>query len=446
MKKNIIELSKNREEQEQKLECLKKECIRKEQEYLIKEKQIATYLECKKTFFGKVTYFFKSKKLKKDLKHNLKDDKKENKNETKEATKNTEIKFLNKEYYTIEDIIKICKELDEALQVEKNLKLDTDAVERKIQSLSKKIENANLYIEEIDKHEKSIFEFWKFANKDEQALLQEATNEAIQQDKKLEKVFDYEEDIEEIGNIIDKNQRRILEKDETDAIYISTTELLSVLNDYENDKLFAKSLEDIKNEAENTRILFNQENFDLFGNVEGDNTKIQLLGGKKHRESKKDKLRILDVNKNLNLEEYKDKMLEILNNIYKSFEKCGSTISLPIYYATTDKLTETPMQVFSIKPEEAIKENSEEKELNLYRLNVKENMPVIYFTNAIYYDNNNKTLPLGMDVSKKCLIKLSDFELELINKDDFRIAKLEDDFKAGTIKINVFEYDIKRKC
>lgn len=446
IKKQIFELAEQKEKQEKYLEKLKDECTKKEQEYLIKEKQIATYLECRKTFFGKVTYFFKSKKLKKDLKHNKNEEQKENEVEQQEVASNREIEFSNKEYYTIEDIIKISKELDDALQVEKNLKLDTDAQERKVQSIAKKIENANLYIEEIDKHEKSIFEFWKFANKDEQALLQEATNIDIKQDKKMEKVFDYEDDIEEIGTLIDKKQRSCLKKEETDAIYIATTELLDVLNNYENDKLFAKSLEDIKKEAENARVLFNQENFDLFGNVEQDSTKIQLIGGKKHREAKKDKLKILEVNKNLSLEEYKDKMLEILNNIYKAFEKCTSSVSIPIYYATADDFSEVPMQVFSIKPEEAMEQYSEEKELNLYRLNVKENMPVIYFTNSIYYDNYNKTLPLGMEVSKKCLIKLSDYDLELKNKEDFRITKLEDDFKAGTIKINVFEYDIKKRC
>jgi hypothetical protein len=170
-----------------------------------------------------------------------------------------------------------------------------------------------------------------------------------------------------------------------------------------------------------------------------------MLGKNKHRELQKDKLKILDINKNITLEEYKDEMLEILNNIYTSFEKCKSSISLPVYYSTIDKLEETPMQIFSIEPEEAIEDNPDEKELNLYRLNIKENMPVIYFTNAIYYDNYNKTLPLGMDVTKKCLVKLSDLDLELVNKVDFRITKLEDDFKAGTVKINVFEYDIKNK-
>ena len=42
-----------------KLDVLKKESKALEDEYMAKEKQITTFLECKKTFFGKVKYFFK---------------------------------------------------------------------------------------------------------------------------------------------------------------------------------------------------------------------------------------------------------------------------------------------------------------------------------------------------------------------------------------------------
>ena len=37
----------------------KPKSVKLEKEYLEKEKTISTYLECKKTFFGKVKYFFK---------------------------------------------------------------------------------------------------------------------------------------------------------------------------------------------------------------------------------------------------------------------------------------------------------------------------------------------------------------------------------------------------
>lgn len=48
--------------QKQELKSLKEVAKQKENEYLDKQRQIALYLECKKTFFGKVKYFFKHKK------------------------------------------------------------------------------------------------------------------------------------------------------------------------------------------------------------------------------------------------------------------------------------------------------------------------------------------------------------------------------------------------
>lgn len=446
MQKQIEENIKDSKKLQLELEKLKKEGSKKEQEYFIKEKQIATYLECKKTFFGKVKFFFKSKKIQKELNKNIKEEEIQENIEqiSKEETK--EIEFVQKEYYTIEDIIKICKDLDAILQNIKNLKLDTEAQERKIKAISKKIENATLYIEEIDKHEKNIFEFWKFANKDEQNLLQEGIGEENEvQDKKLEKVFDYNEDFKEIGILIDKKQRSNLTKQETDAIFIATTELLKVLNDCNNKDLLEESLKELKKQAEEERILFDTENFDLFGNVMGDNTKVQVLSGKKHRENMKDKLKILDVTKNLNLEEYQDKMLNILNNIYEVLNKSSSPISVPIYYVGDKDLEENAMQVFCINPEEMLKENINEKELNLYKLDIKENMTIVYFTNSIYYDNNNRTLPVGMDITSKCLIKLSDYETILKEKDEFRVANIKDELKVNTIKINVYEYDLRKK-
>ena len=54
--------NKDMEEIEESLTKLKEEVKEKEDEYLQKQKEISTYLECKKTFIGKVKYFFKSDK------------------------------------------------------------------------------------------------------------------------------------------------------------------------------------------------------------------------------------------------------------------------------------------------------------------------------------------------------------------------------------------------
>ena len=44
--------------------------------------------------------------------------------------------------------------------------MDIHALEASVDRLTKKIENAKKYIEEIEEHKKSIFEFWSFVNKD----------------------------------------------------------------------------------------------------------------------------------------------------------------------------------------------------------------------------------------------------------------------------------------
>ena len=45
--------------------------------------------------------------------------------------------------------------------------MDNSALELKNVNLERKIKNANIYLNEIELHKKSIFEFWKFTNKDE---------------------------------------------------------------------------------------------------------------------------------------------------------------------------------------------------------------------------------------------------------------------------------------
>ena len=108
--------------------------------------------------------------------------------------------------------------------------MDINALKLKTKNTAKKIENATKFIEEIDSHKKSIFEFWKYSNKDEMAVLPEGEQEEINIIKKIEKVFDYSQDFEEFGEKFDKIQRKILDKDEADSVYIATTDLINILN------------------------------------------------------------------------------------------------------------------------------------------------------------------------------------------------------------------------
>ena len=189
-------------ELDEKLSRLKKEEEILQKEYFAKEKQISTYLECKKSFFGKVKYFFKYGKKKQ----------KENIIETvdeEEAKIHVEKeKYRPKEKnHTLDELVESYKDYGEKENLKKTTLLDINALKLKIKNLKKKIENASNYIKEIDEHKKSIFEFWKYTNKDEVQSLDEGEEEEVNVTK-VEKTFVYEDDFEKFGENVDKLQRK----------------------------------------------------------------------------------------------------------------------------------------------------------------------------------------------------------------------------------------------
>ena len=134
----------------------------KEEEYNMRQRQIAIYLECKKSFFGRIRYYFRKKK---DIKESKEDEKKVQKVEEEDVDKEQLI-YETKEYYTIENLIDITKILDRIENQIKNVTLDISALERSVDRLTRKNQNAKNYIDTIEEHKKSIFEFWSFVNKD----------------------------------------------------------------------------------------------------------------------------------------------------------------------------------------------------------------------------------------------------------------------------------------
>lgn len=146
-----------------KLEILKIEEKKKEKEYQLRQKQVTTYLECKKSFFGRIKYYFKGKK--KIEEENI--ESLEQKSLTMEHEETSNLIYDDKEYYTIEDLIEITKILERIRSQIRNTSSDIMAIEASIERLTKRINNAKSYINEIEEHKKSIFEFWKFVNEDE---------------------------------------------------------------------------------------------------------------------------------------------------------------------------------------------------------------------------------------------------------------------------------------
>ena len=427
-------------------------------EYLAKEKQISTFLECKKSFFGKVKYYFKySKKSNKGIKTEVEEEIVEENQQaepvqTSEPTKREKKRIPIKKIYTLEELITSYKELEELENQLKNLLMDINALKLKTKNLAKKIENASKYIEEIDSHKKSIFEFWKYSNKDEMDVLPEGEQEEVNVIKRIEKTFNYEDDLEEFGKKLDKIQRKNLTKEDTDSVYIATTNLVEVLNKIKTNNILPeeieKSLKDLKAEAKELKSL-EEEEYDIFGNVIQDTTKIRKINNKKHRELPKDKFNILEVNKNTKQIGFKLVLQSIIQNITKALEKGVIPESLPVYKAINENiLNNKGINVFNINPENEMKEASMAygNNINLYKFHIKEGTKGIGFTNIIFYDNQNKTLPVGMDLSTKMIIDTSKLHLRMLDQKSFNIMSFDneqDDFSDFEIKkVTVFDYEI----
>lgn len=447
--KELIEIN------QKKLENLKAEVATQEIEYLAKEKQITTFLECKKSFFGKFKYYFKysKKKNKVNIKEKIQVEAEEELEKEKVNYKKKKNKITSKENHTIEELIELYKEFEKLENTLKNIMLDINSLKLKKKNMEKKIENATLFIEEIDSHKKSIFEFWKYSNKDEVATLPEGEEEEVNIIKKITKVFDYEEDIEKFGKTMDKIQRKALSKQETDSIYITSTNLLEILNKVKNNDVLPKditaSLRDLKKEAIQEKTLTEKDEFDIFGGIAQDLSKISKINNKKHREIAKDKFVILDINKNTKQIGYKLALEKVIENVKTALEKVAISEDLPVYKAMHDKLLdEKEINVFDINPEAEIKETikQEESKINFYKLYLKQGTNAVSFTNCIFYDNQNKTLPIGQDLSTKILVDISKLDMKLKEKYSFQIVDFEkenDDFSDIKIKtIQVFEYEI----
>lgn len=423
------------------LQELKEKAKAKEEEYIIKHKQVATYLECRKTFFGKVRYYFKSKKKLIPIEQKEKEKIKVTTSEIKEN------EYEEKQFYTIEDLLNICKELEEILTKVKNTRMDIKALETKIESTKNKIANATRFINEIEIHKKSIFEFWKFANKDNTLALAEAEEIQPQEKTKLEKIYDYEEDIEEIGTYIDKLQREKLEKEECDDIFLATTDIIEDLNLIKNNEKadFSTKLEELKNKMKNDEVLFNIDEFDIFGNISEDKNKINTLLNKKHRESKKNKFKILDISKNATEEEYLQKISKAEKVLSKAIGKVKINMNVNVYLATGNGINTNSYEIFNINPEKAIEKMNYIDKISLYRINLKNNIPAVGITNIIEYDNNNKTLPIGMNNKNEILIDTGKLRLELKKQKLFRINQPIDEMTVKTKIICVYEYEAFNK-
>ena len=448
------------QELESELEDLKVAVKAKEDEYLIKQKEISTYLEYKKTFIGKVKYFFKSPKILKKIREEQINT---NEAEKEKVYKNVNpdtlgVQFKDKKYYTIEDLVIIYGIFERGERKYKNLNQDLKALNLKLENIISKVKNANLYIEEIDKHRKSIFDFWKFSNKDEKLSLEMGDEEEKEENKKvLKRVFDYKTELDELGVKVDKIQRTKLSKEEMDSLFIAKTELLYLLNMLRENDLNKLALEDtleeLKEEFNSNRLYIDSETFDIFGNVDDDSRKLKYIGSRGHRENEKSKFKILNINKKIDVFDFTEKLQTIITYLEGATPKLTSEYDLSLYKVCqiTEKVKEKSFDIYNIDVERALEEYDDDGEgaLNLIKLNYKEGLPLLYYSNIIFFDNTNQTLPLGMDLSSSVFIDCKKLDFKLVQKNKFRTNKYFTESNNLVLPkskdVFVYEYDVDLK-
>ena len=381
---------------EERLKTLKLETSKLESEYFEKEKQISTFLECKKSFFGKVKYYFKFGK--KSFKVNKSDERNvvEKEERTNKVIKKKKVD-IEERVYTLDELVLSYKELEILENNQKNTKLDINAMKLKNKNLKKKIENATAYIQEIDNHKKSIFEFWKYSNKDEVMALEEGELEEVN-GTEIEKQFDFDEDFEKFGEKVDKNQRKVFTDSELDSSFIASTEVLDIINKTYKKEADTKDFSEVIKELKDNKNELDEDDVDRLEIIRSDRTEEKIMGSKVHREKSRDKYQILDIRKGSRGLELKKSIVNIIKDIKKAIKKNVLEEDMYVYKAMSNELDLRDFQVFSLNEENELKEyltnNKLKRKNNLYRIKLPKGSNFIGFTNIIFYDNRNMTLPV----------------------------------------------------
>lgn len=421
-------------------------------------------MEYKKSLTGRMKYFFKSNKINQKIKQEIeKESLKEEFSQTINPIENeidlepTNAYMENRDIYTIEDLVVIYSMLEKGKRTYQNLVQDINAMKLRLENFKRKVKNAENYMHEVDENKKSFWNFLKFTKKDEILALEKGNENIVSNENNIKKVFDLEMDFESLGVQMDKIQRKKLSKEELESIFVVNSKLIGIINNLRKGKMdedkIKFNLNYLKEEFNKNRLSLEEENFDIFGNVLDDNRKLKYIGSRSHRENQRSKYRILNINKNIDEFDFTEKLGSTINYLEGATAKITSKFDMPLYKLVdiTRKVEENNFSVMNIDVEDEfqIYEDKGEGALNLLKFNFKEGMPLLYYTNIVYYDNVNQTLPEGMDLSKQVLIDCSKFNFRLVKQTKFRtndyFRESNNLIRPKSKDIFVYEYDLEMK-
>ena len=143
-----------------------------------------------------------------------------------------------------------------------------------------------------------------------------------------------------------------------------------------------------------------------------------------------------------------EKLKELRQILIDESEKIEVPYDISLYKASNEKIDPDGFDKFSVNPFETLdnlEKTSTSKETYLYKINVPENTKLVFYSNITFFENNNQTLPLGMDISQEGLINMDKYKLELKGKDEFNINIFKNEFDNFVKNVKVYEYDLVNK-
>ncbi len=398
--------------------------------YNRQEKQISAFMSYRKSFFGRVKLFFTNNKKmsvnnKKLIEKLQKDVKKAEESEVEQVVNDADISDVKLNLFTISDLVTTSLETKKVEDENNNLIADINAAKIKQKNMKHKIENAQIYLDEIEEHKKSLLEFWKFTNKDNQDMLNKGQEEVQTEKKQI--AFSLDNGFEEFAEEIDRFQRQKLSKDECDAIYVAkyllpgVNSVVTRSDTFRLDEEYDELMKEYESKAPESSI---------FGNLLDDQTKVKNINNKKHRENHKELYSILRFNELTTLDDFKERMREIGILVNEAYQKLTTKYDMTIYYSKRNK----GYIMGNIDPYILIKDSEVKK---IYKMQTSSDTHLIYFSNIVFYDNNNKTLPLGMDESSEFITKVG--ENKKISDVDINLLIEKDLFNVEVRKIKIIE-------
>ena len=423
--KNEIET--NKEKIEKINEILKQQSLI----YVKQEKQIFEFMNCKKSVFKRVKYFFSNNKKVITENKNLLARLNEEKNISVKKIKEKEVSVDKQDYskfadiFTVADLVKNSVEVKKISSEAKGLEADIKVLLLKQENMTRKTDNAQKYLDEIQKHKKNLFDFWRFTNKDNANEL--AEGQAQGENIKKRPVFNYDEDRDDLGLDVDSLQRQKLSDEECNAVFLAKY-ILPALNaivtksdTYLIDECYDSLKENLKNHDQYQSI---------FGGIGDESDNIKKLKFKQHRENPRELYSILKFTNDTTLEDFKETCRNYGRLLNEAYNKIACKYDMEIYYDKRNKgfITAT------INPYELVENEETEK---IYKAKTSAENHMLFFSNIIMYNNVSKTLPVGMDETNEVLLKVGD--IKEVNKEKINIIVEKDLFDVDIRKVTLIE-------